>query len=199
MNVSIRRGRPGDAHHWCELALYTGPHLLPYLLGSGVRNVLRRSFPHPTNCFSFDHSHFIEAGGEIAGMALAYDYREKRSEELRSQLLIMRYLKWGFIRQLPYLRRSGNILAQIGETDCYLSNIAVYPKFRRLGLGTKLIEVVEEQARKAGSSTMVLDTETDNEEAIKLYERLGYKIERKSPVLKIRDRDFQFFKMTRAL
>ncbi len=75
---------------------------------------------------------------------------------------------------------------QISEGNSYLANIAVYSKFRWLGFGTKLLEVIEKEARKTGSKRLALDAETDNEKAVKLYERLGYSIELKSPILNIK-------------
>jgi len=80
-----------------------------------------------------------------------------------------------------------------------LANIAVYPKYRGLGFGTKLFGVIEEEARKTGSKKIALDVEIYNEKAIRLYERLGYKIEQKSPVFKIRDKIFEFFKMSKEI
>jgi len=84
---------------------------------------------------------------------------------------------------------------QISEGNSYLANIAVY----WLGFGTKLLEVIEEEARKTGSKRLALDAETDNEKAVKLYERLGYSIELKSPILKIGDKSFEFFKMSKDM
>ena len=114
-------------------------------------------------------------------------------------LFILRYLRCSFLSQFKYLRKSGEIVAQITESDSYLAHFAVYPRFRSLGFGTKLIEAIEEEARAIGSKGMVVDVETDNERAIKLYERLGYSIEHKSPILRIRDKDFEFFKMSKDI
>lgn len=200
-NITIRKGKPEDAQEFSELALLTGPEFLPALFGSesNVRNVMKGSFQHIRNTFSYEHSHFIEANGQIAAMALAFTYDQMRREQLRTMLFILRYLKLSFLTQIIYLYRSSQILVQITEGDSYLAHIAVYPKFRSLGLGTKLLEVLEEEARAAGSKRMVLDAETDNEKAIQLYERLGYTIERKSPILRIRDKGFEFFKMSKNI
>jgi len=198
-NITIRKGKPEDAEDFSELALLSGPEFLPALFGPTVKSVWRNAFRHARSCFSYEHSHFIEANGETAGMALVYSYDEMRREQLRSGLFILRYLKWRFLAQLPYLRRAAEIMAQITEGDYYLSNIAVYPKFRSLGFGTKLLEAIEGEARAAGSKRMVLDVETDNTEATKLYERLGYTIEQKSPILRIRDKGFEFFRMSKDI
>ena len=200
-NITIRRGRPEDAEDFSELVLYTGPELLPTLFGSesNVRNVMKGSFRHVRNAFSYEHSHFIEANGETAGMSLVFTHDQMRREQLRTMLFILRYLKLSFLTQIIYLYRSSGTLVQITEGDSYLAHIAAYPKFRSLGFGTKLLEVIEEEARTTGSKRMVLDVETDNEKAIKLYERLGYRVESKSPILRIRDKGFEFFRMRKDI
>jgi len=200
-NITIRKGKPEDAEDFSELVLYTGPELLPALFGSesNVRNVMKGSFRHVRNAFSYEHSHFIEANGEIAGMSLVFTHDQMRREQLRTMLFILRYLKLSFLTQIIYLYRSSGTLVQITEGDSYLAHIAAYPKFRSLGFGTKLLEVIEEEARTTGSKRMVLDVETDNEKAIKLYERLGYRVESKSPILRIRDKGFEFFRMRKDI
>jgi ribosomal protein S18 acetylase RimI-like enzyme len=75
----------------------------------------------------------------------------------------------------------------------------VYPNYRSLGYGAKLLDAVEEEAKKAGAKRMVADVENDNERGIQFYERIGYRIETESPILKTRDRDFQFFKISKEL
>ena len=198
-NTTIRRGRPEDAQDFSELALYSGPELLPALFGAKVKDVWTKAFRHPRSCFSYEHSHFIEVNGETAGMALAYSYERKRKEEIRSLLLILRYLKWGIIKQIAYLSRAGVVIAQIDKGDYYISNIAVYPDLRCQGCGTKLLESLEGEAKSAGCTRLVLNVETDNEKAIKLYERTGYTIETKSSVLRTREHDFEFFKMVKNI
>lgn len=200
-NIAIRKGKPEDAQNFSELVLFTGPELLPALFGSesNVRSVMKGSFQHVSNAFSYEHSHFIEANGEIAAMAVVFTHDQMRREQLRTLLLMLRYLKLSFLAQIIYFYRSGQLLVQIAAGDSYLAHIAAYPKFRSLGLGTKLLKVIEEAARTAGSKRMVLDVETYNTEAVKLYERLGYTIERKSPILRIRDKGFEFFKMSKNI
>ena len=50
----------------------------------------------------------------------------------------------------------------------------VGPAFRRQGVGTALIEAVEEMARLAGLGNVNLEVTVDNPGALRLYERLGY-------------------------
>lgn len=197
--ASVRAGHHGDADDFAELALYSGPELLPALFGPTVRQLWRNAFHHERSCFSFEHSRFIEVNGCTTGMALAYSYERKRKEELRSLMLILRYLGWRFPPQAPCLLRSGGIIAQIGEGDYYLSSIAVRPEARCLGRGARLLEGIEAEARNTGAARMVLDVETDNDGAMRWYERLGYAVQLKSPVLRTKDRDFEFFQMVKPL
>ena len=197
-DVIIRKGEPQDARDFSQLVLLSAPTFFPYLFGSDVRNVMKNLFQHTRNYFSFEHSYFIEVNGDIAGMALVYSYKQKKREKLRSSLLISKYLKRSIFTQLTYLLKSEDIVTQIIERECYLSNIAVYPEFRGLGFGTKLLGLIEEEARKTGNRRVVLDAETDNKRAIKLYERLGYNTEQKSPIFQIKDKNFEFFKMCKT-
>ena len=194
-DVIIRKGEPKDAQDFSRLVLLSAPIFFPYLFGSDVRNVMKNLFQHTRNYFSFEHSHFIEVNGDIAGMALVYNYKQKKQERLRTGLLLLKYLKRNMFTQEAYLLRSESILTQIGERDCYLSNIAVYPDFRGLELGTKLLGLIQEETRETGNRRVVLDAETDNKRAIKLYERLGYNIEQKSPIFQIKEKSSEFFKM----
>jgi ribosomal protein S18 acetylase RimI-like enzyme len=198
-NITIRKGRCEDAQDFSQLILSADPIFSRYLFGSDIGNLMKNLFQHTGNHSSFEHSHFIEVNAEIAGVALAYNYKQEKRENLRTSLLFLKYSKWTFFRQLPYLLKSEHIVAQIIESECYLSNFAVYPKFRGLGFGTKLLGVVEEEARKTGSKRMVLEAEIDNKGAIKLFERLGYSIEQRLPDFKIRDKKFEFFKMSKDI
>jgi len=200
-NVTIRRGRPDDAQDFSKLVLFTGPQLLPALFGSeaNVLNVMRRSFPHVRNSFSYEHSHFLEANGETAGMGQVFTHDQMKKEEIRTLLLILRYLKLRVVTQAVYFYRSSNILVQITEGDAYLAHIAMYPGFRSRGYGAMLLKAIEREARAAGCRRLVLDVETDNERAIEFYQRLGYRTESQSPLFRIRDHKFEFFKMVKDI
>lgn len=55
-----------------------------------------------------------------------------------------------------------------------ISNVAVDDKFRRQGIGRKLMEAAVEAARERGASWLVLNVRPHNEAAITLYENLGF-------------------------
>ena len=56
-----------------------------------------------------------------------------------------------------------------------VASLVVSPSARGLGLGTALLERAEGTARDLGKSRMALSVIGENEGAIRLYERLGYR------------------------
>ena len=198
-NILVRRGKPEDAHHFSELVILTSPYLMPVLFGSKVKKLMTELFPHRRHYYSFDRSFFIEVDGETAGMAQLHKINMRRREKIRLSLLLLKYLNWRLPTKIFNLLKSERMVSLVIGNDCYLSNVAVYPQFRSLGLGTKLLERVEEEARSIGKKRIMLHVETHNTRAISLYERLGYKIEQKPPILNIRNRRFESFTAVKSI
>jgi GNAT superfamily N-acetyltransferase len=198
-NVVIRKGKPEDADHFSRLVLLTSPTLLPALFGSNVKNLMQKLFRHKRNYYSFERSFFIEVDGNPVGMAFLHKLVRRRRDKFHIIFLLLKNLKLRFFTRAAHLLKSDYIIRKAAGDDCYLSNIAVYPEFRSLGLGTKLIQAVENEVRDIGKRRIVLNAETHNKKAISLYERLGYRIEKRSPALRIRNKVFESFKLCKQI
>lgn len=61
----------------------------------------------------------------------------------------------------------------IGE-DGHVTNVAVLPEFQGVGVGTFLLQQVEDFAKKRGCRTMSLEVRLSNRDAQRLYRKLGY-------------------------
>ena len=198
-NIIIRKGRTEDAQDFSQLILLSAATFFSSIFASNTEEIMKKIFQQPGNLFSFEHSYFIEVNNKIAGMALGYNWEQKRREELYTGLLLVKYLKWSFFTRIFYLLKAQSLVGKVLENEYYLSNIAVYPAFRTLGLGTKLFSEIKRESDKTGANKIVLDVETNNKRAIKLYEKLGYIIKWRTPSIKIKKETFEFFRMLKVL
>ena len=198
-NIIIRKGRTEDAQDFSQLILLSAATFFSSIFASNTEEIMKKIFQQPGNLFSFEHSYFIEVNNKIAGMALGYNWEQKRREELYAGLLLVKYLKWSFFTRIFYLLKAQSLVGKVLENEYYLSNIAVYPAFRTLGLGTKLFSEIKRESDKTGANKIVLDVETNNKRAIKLYEKLGYIIKWRTPSIKIKKETFEFFRMLKVL
>ncbi|TLZ91183.1 MAG: GNAT family N-acetyltransferase, partial [Methanobacteriota archaeon] len=58
---------------------------------------------------------------------------------------------------------------------CRVLSVAVAPKARRHGIGTRMMQAAEAVCRERGLSTIRLEVSTKNLVAIEFYRRLGYR------------------------
>ena len=173
-HVLFRQGLAEDSEDFERLILLSASRLLPTVLGTNASRILRSLFCHKRNLYSFEHSRFIEVNGRSAGMLISYDWKVRRLQRLRTGLLLLKYMKLQLITRLPILFRVDLMLGKVGVNEYYISNIAIYPEYRNLGFGTGLLKWAEDQAKRARTERIVLDVEANNQDAIKLYNRIGY-------------------------
>jgi ribosomal-protein-alanine N-acetyltransferase len=60
------------------------------------------------------------------------------------------------------------------KADDFITDLWVLPEFQGRGIGTALLDKIEDRHQKARFPTARLDTHARNAGAIKLYKRLGY-------------------------
>lgn len=198
-NISIRKGKPEDAHHFSELVTLTSPTMFPIVFGNSVKKIMKNIFPHKRHYYSFDRSYFAEMDGKVVGMAQLHKLPNRKGQTLRMSFLLLKYLKWKLPTKAFNLLRFDRSIKFVARNDCYLSSVSVYPEFRSFGIGTKLLAAIEEEVKNIGKKKIVLHAEAYNTRAISLYERLGYKIESKSQPMKIKNRLFESFKMVKDI
>jgi ribosomal-protein-alanine N-acetyltransferase len=67
------------------------------------------------------------------------------------------------------------------NSDLHLISIGVHPDYRGRGYATKMLELIEERGRKNGASSCYLEVRVTNHEAMRLYRKFGYVIEKVLP------------------
>jgi ribosomal protein S18 acetylase RimI-like enzyme len=69
---------------------------------------------------------------------------------------------------------TGFAIVGFGSAISYLQRVAVHPQWQGQGMGRSLVRVAARKARDAGARVMLLNTQLDNEAALRLYESEGY-------------------------
>jgi GNAT superfamily N-acetyltransferase len=80
----------------------------------------------------------------------------------------------GCFARLPCGRLIGGALARTWGGCCEIRDLFVDEAYRRVGLGTRLVRLVEEAARARGCALVFL--ETFSFQAPALYHRIGYEV-----------------------
>lgn len=68
----------------------------------------------------------------------------------------------------------GSFMILIQPDDGLIDNIAVHPRFRRMGVGRKIVEFAAEHCREAGCTRLVLANRENWEKSAGYYEALGF-------------------------
>ncbi len=58
--------------------------------------------------------------------------------------------------------------------EAHILNIAVHPDYRRMGLGTHLMQFFIDFSRRTKVKTLTLDVRSSNHPAIEMYRKLGF-------------------------
>lgn len=78
---------------------------------------------------------------------------------------------------------NGSLRSVVGFIGCWLvadevhiSTLAVHPSYRGLGIGTRLLEAILDQAAGQGAETATLEVRASNTMAINLYRKTGFEV-----------------------
>ena len=152
-----------------------------FMLGRGCSEVIAQAFLQPGHDLSYEHVIFAERDDSLVGMASGYSAEQHRrsSERPLREAAGFRVIRMAAVALLcwPLLR----FLDTLAEGDFYLQAVAVDGAFRGQGIGSALIDAVEERARDCGAARFTLDVSTTNNAAQKLYENRGMAVVSTSP------------------
>jgi ribosomal protein S18 acetylase RimI-like enzyme len=143
------------------------------VLGRHAAEILAAVFTEPDHDYSFQNVLFAEEGEAGVGMAEGFAAEPRR--RLADQPL--RRAAGRRAWRMLCVAASGHPLLRIHSTlaegDFYLQALAVDEGHRGQGIGSALIDCVEERARDGGSLRLAVDASARNERARRLYERHG--------------------------
>jgi len=123
-----------------------------------------QTYQNPQGDYSFNNTTILEINGEVAGMLLAFGMpgTESRNPENRPAADDENVFS-------PYIYLEE-------PNSWYVCGVALYPQHRGHGLGTRLMDLANEQAKENGFSILSLVAFEQNKGAVKLYDKLGYTV-----------------------
>jgi len=123
------------------------------------------------------------ASGDILGWAMGSPHPDRINAQLRSplagfvlQMFRVLFAHPGVLWQLISSVLSASEQAELKSGAIELTYIGVASEQRGKGLGKKLLHVFIEASRLHGYHSVVLSVEKENESAVALYEKAGFKI-----------------------
>jgi ribosomal protein S18 acetylase RimI-like enzyme len=169
-----------------------------FLLGRRAMEIIAKAFIQPEHSYSFQHVIFAEHDKVIAGMASGYTAKQHQcfSELPLKQAAggwTLRMMTVGILC-VPLLKA----LDTVADGDFYLQAIAIDKKFRGKGIGSALIDFIEDRARTSGANRLSLDVSARNQGARRLYERREMTVKSQWPKHLIIP-GLKLFRMTKTL
>ncbi|MCP4204027.1 MAG: GNAT family N-acetyltransferase [bacterium] len=169
-----------------------------FMLGRRAVDVIATAFTRPDHDLSYQNVTFAERDEITVGMVSGYTAEQHhRSSDGPLKRAAGRFpLRMTVVSIVfaPLLR----IIDTVGDGDFYLQAIAVDQDLRGEGVGSTLMDSIEDRAAASGSTRLALDVSAANEGARKLYERRGMAVESQWPK-RVAIPGLRFLRMTKAL
>lgn len=173
--MQIRKAINSDCNDIARLALIAGEGIPAWFwqqsatAGQNIEDVGATKLLSETDNFSYRNVHVAVIDDKIAGMILAYRLPDADNNE--------------DLDELPQFIRPLVELEQCVPASFYINMIATYPQYRNMSIGTKLMSIVDKLASKTGCALSSLEVFDQNEGALRLYQRLGYRIVEKRRIV----------------
>ncbi len=168
-----------------------------FWLGRNTTDIVATTYLQPNHDLSYQNVTFAERNNVIAGMVSGYSAEQHRDSTDRplKQAAGKYNLRMIVVSIVfaPLLR----IIDTIADGDFYLQAIAVDKEHDGKGVGTALMDSIEDKAIARGSARIVLDVSAQNEGARRLYERRGWIVASQWPK-RMAIPGLRFLRMTKA-
>lgn len=147
------------SHFWAELA---AP-------GQGPFEVGRNRALRDEGAFAWRNAWIAEVDGDVAGSLVCY--RIEDEVDLSS------------LARMSRLARDLTLLEAEAPGYWYVNVLAIYPEYRGLGVASALLAHAEALGRAAGAKGMAIIVASENEPAVRLYAKTGYREQTRRPLV----------------
>lgn len=173
--METRQATRADCRAIAELALMAGEGIPAYFWeqsrkpGQDIEDVGAQNAASDAENFSYRNAHLAIVDNAVAGMLLAYRLADAEHADDLEDFPV-------FIRPLIELE-------QCVPGSFYINMLATYPEYRNQAVGSTLMGLADKLAANAGCSLLSVEVFEQNTGALRLYQRLGYAIVDKRPVV----------------
>ena len=152
-----------------------------FMIGRRAEHIIATAFLQPDHDLSHQHVTFAEHEGAIVGMVTGYTAEQHRNSSRRplEDAAGRHKLRMGVV--LFLFASAMRVIDSMGDEDFYVQAIAVSKELHGAGVGSVLMDFLEEQARASGSTRLALDVSAKNAVARRFYSNRGMKIESRWP------------------
>jgi ribosomal protein S18 acetylase RimI-like enzyme len=168
------------------------------MFGRRAGNIIAAAFTRPDHDLSYQNVTFAEREEVIVGAVSAYSAEQHRrsSDRPLREAAGGCHLRMTILSTLfaPIMR----IIDTISDGDFYLQTIAVDREMRGEGVGSALMDFVEDRARTLGFNRLSLDVSAGNQGAYELYRHRGMTVESQWPKRLVIP-GLRFLRMTKTL
>lgn len=175
LGINIRKASIFDKFEVISSLIYqSAPELFNLLCGDEVKKIITQLLKLNQNRFSYHYVYIAEIEGEIMGIALLIPTQvQKANSDYTKVLNWWQQWRWYLVENL-ILKRI--IKTDYPENSYYLANLAVKPEYQSLGIGTKLIQYCQQQAKRQGATSLWISVSIDNPRARQLYQKQGFEV-----------------------
>lgn len=159
----LRPARKGDCAVIARLYSISSDGIADYIWtkvaqpDEDIFEVGRRRYEREDSVFSYRNCVVAERGAEVVGMLVAFPMHVDEDREPEEDPVLE-----------PY--------SHLEEDDSYyICGVAVFPELRGRGLGSRFLARAEDDARQRGFTKMSLVVFEQNEGAVRLYRRQGWR------------------------
>jgi len=167
----IRPAKPADTEEVVPLIIQAMGKLAKKLTNVEDDEIINRIFKHffrqKNNQYSYENTLVFEDGGKILGSLNAYD---------GEKLLMLRQPFLAYLAE-HYQTNNNNPGTETQSGEFYLDTISVNPLAQGKGIGKQLIKAGIDWAKQLDHHTIGLLVEQNNENALKLYEKMGFSVQ----------------------
>ncbi|MGK7938684.1 MAG: GNAT family N-acetyltransferase [Crocosphaera sp.] len=168
-NLILRPAYPQDALGIAQLTIIAGGGMFEFLLedllqDNTLENIVASEIEKETGNLSYLDTEVVELNSKIIGIINSGDSKKQGITQEIIDFFPPEKINW--VQELFSTKIEGSL---------YVYILAVDSHYRKQGIGKKLMNHVENKARKQNISSISLTVWSDNINAIKFYEKQGFK------------------------